>query len=69
MELLGVVDRLHVCPGHPESKFVAFAESRKGKLCNRVGSVAAYVDHHSPVCLNGEKFPSTVRTLKWWRRM
>lgn len=64
MELLNLVDRLKVCPGHPEKKFIKFAESRKGKLCNRAGDVFAYIDHHSPVYLNGQGYPSTVRTVK-----
>lgn len=64
MELVKLVDRLGVCPGHPESKFVAFVESRKGKHCNRAGDVVAFIDHHAPVCLNGESFPCTVRNMK-----
>ena len=64
MELLNLVDKLCVCPGHPESKFVAFIESKKGKLCSRAGEVVAHIDRHAPVCLNGESFPCTVRTMK-----
>ena len=54
VELLRLVDRLQVCPGQPENKFVEFAESKKGKLCSRAGNVVAYINRHSPVYLNSK---------------
>ena len=59
---LTIVHKLHVCAGQPDSKFFTFVESKKGKLCNKSGSVAAFGDHYAPVSLNGEMFQSTVRT-------
>lgn len=61
-ELINSVHRLRVCSGHPDSKFLSFVESRKGKLCNKSGGVVAFTDHYAPVRLNGETFQSTVRT-------
>ena len=61
-KLISLVDMLHVCSGHPESKFVTFVDSRKGKLFNKSGGIAAYVDHYAPVYLNEEIFHKTVRT-------
>ena len=62
LKLISLVDKLHVCSGHPESKFVTFVDSRKGKLFNKSGGVAAYVDHYAPVHLNEEMFQKTVHT-------
>ena len=56
-----LVDKLHVCSGHPESKFVNYVDSRKGKLHNKSGGIAAFVDEYAPILLHGETF-QTVRT-------
>ena len=58
-ELVNIVNNLHVCPGHPDSKFLEFAES---KLCSKSGSITAFVDSFAPVTLNGETFKKTVHT-------
>ena len=52
--LIILVDKLHVCSGHPESKFVNYVDGRKGKLHNKSGGVAAFVDQCTPICLIGE---------------
>ena len=62
LELISLVDKVHICAGHPESKFVTFVESRKGKLFGKSGDVSAFVDHYAPVKVNGEIFQKTVRT-------
>ena len=64
LKLISLVDRLHVCPGHPNSKFLAFVDSRKRKLLNRSGGITAFVDHYAPVHLNEETSEKTVRTLE-----
>ena len=61
-ELVNLVDKLNVCAGHPEAKFIDFVSKRKGKLLNRSGDVAASIDEYAPVCLNGEMFQKTIRT-------
>ena len=61
-ELVNLVDKLNVCAGHPEAKFIDFVSKRKGKLLNRSGDVAASIDEYAPVCLNGEMFRKIIRT-------
>ena len=47
IKLLQLVDKLNICSGHPETKFVTFVDYRKGKLYNKAGKVAAFVDHYA----------------------
>ena len=61
-QLITLVDKLHVCAGHSKSKFINYVDGRKGKLYNKPGGVAAYVDKYAPIHLNGETFQKTVRT-------
>ena len=61
-ELIVVVDKLHVCAGHPDSSFLVFADSRRGKFIGKDGSITAFVDDYAPITTNGEIFLRTVRT-------
>ena len=61
-DLLNIVDRLHVCVGHPDKHFVKFASARKGVLKSYDGSVAASLDDYAPVVLNGITYMQTIRT-------
>ena len=65
MKLLQLVDKLNICSGHPEPKFVTFVDHKKGKLHNRTGKVAAFIDSYAPVHLHGEIFEKTVRTSEY----
>ena len=60
--LLHVVDRLHICAGHPEKHFIEFALSRKGVFRSQDGSVTALIDDYPPVVLNGVTYMQTIRT-------
>ena len=60
--LLDMIDRLHVCSGHPDNHFVSMVSSKKGVLKSCSGSTAAILDSFAPVQLNGEHFSETVRT-------
>ena len=62
LRLITLVDKLHVCLGHPESKFVDYVEGRKGKLNNKSGGASAFIDQYAPIHLNGETFRITVCT-------
>ena len=64
-ELIQNVDQLNVCVGHPDSDFIVFADSRKGKFIGKDGSIAAFLDHYAPVSTNGELFSKTVRTSSY----
>ena len=62
MELLQLVDGLNICAGQPDSNFIVFADSRKGKFISKDGSVNAFIDQYAPVCTNGEVFSKTIHT-------
>ena len=59
--LLQLMDKCRVCPGNPEQRFLAMADSRKGKFKAGDGSVTAQVDDGFSVCLNGITFSRTIR--------
>ena len=61
--LLVAVNNLQVCAGHPESHFVTLYESKQDTNRSHDGSITAYKDAHA-VILNGDAYPSTVRTSK-----
>ena len=61
--LLVTVNNLQVCAGHPESHFVTLCESKQDTIRSHDGSITAYKDAHA-VILNGDAYPSTVRTSK-----
>ncbi|XP_064389914.1 uncharacterized protein LOC135337575 [Halichondria panicea] len=58
-EMLCCLDKLKVCPAHPEERFVRMAKDKKGF---RDGKVSAVLDDSADVNLNGEKHCCTVRT-------
>ena len=60
-KLLSQLDQINVCPGHPDKHFVIMAKSKKGKLLNSAGDVAAYIDDFE-VSFENQKLPETVRT-------
>ena len=59
--LLSVLDKSAVCPGHPDQQFLSLLDAKKGKLLSKNGHTVAYIDNCSPVTLNGEEYPKTVR--------
>ena len=56
--LIHLLDRAHLCPGHPDTNFLNMANSRKGKFTSIHGGVTAYVGGS----FNGSEYPQTVRT-------
>ncbi len=58
-EMLCCLDKLNVCPAHPEERFVQMAKAKKGF---RDGKVSAVVDDSADVNLNGDNYCCTVRT-------
>ena len=59
-----LLDRLSVCPGHPDEKFVKFLQSKKGVLVGRTEDSGTHLDDYAPVTLNGETYLQTVRSVK-----
>ncbi len=62
LRLIASVEKLNVCAGHPEKKFVEFVTNRKGKLLNRKGDIAATIDEFATVKVNGELHEQTIRS-------
>lgn len=63
-EVLAKISTMNVCAGHPEKRFLEVCRSRKDQIQNHSGDVVAYRDDYCPVLLNGELYPSTVRSTK-----
>ena len=61
--LLQVLDKLHICAGHPDPHLVEMVSLKKGKIVSKNGEVAAYVDEN-PVELNGTSYGKTVRSAR-----
>ncbi len=61
---LKVIDRLSVCAGQPDEKFVKFIKSKKGVLIGRKDETVAYLDECVSVTLNGQTYPQTIRSVK-----
>ena len=56
VEFLNLLDRLKVCPGHPDERFVEMVEAKKGRLMSKSGKHSnATVDSFSPVFVSGEE--------------
>ena len=55
-QLISLLDRVSVCPGNPDSHFLAMADARKGKF------PTAAIDESIPVIINGKTHSRTVRT-------
>jgi len=61
-ELLLEIEKLNVCPGHPDKQFVHVVNERNGRLLNSSGETAAYIDKEHAVDCSGESYSETVRT-------
>lgn len=62
--LIAVVDRCSICPGHPDENFLKMLEDKKGKLMSKNQGEISTIDNHSPVQMNGRTFSKTVRHSK-----
>lgn len=58
-DILQRLDKLMVCPGHPEERFVQMLKEKK---TFKDGRTSAVIDDCADVMLNGETYPCTVRT-------
>jgi len=62
-EILGKINKLNVCVGNPDKKFVSLMERRKGTIKSGTNE-SAFIDSFSPVIVEGERFEQTVRSTK-----
>ncbi len=61
--LLNILDKLHICAGHPDPHLIEMIKSKKGKINSKNGETAAYLDNN-PIKLNGTGYPQTIRSAK-----
>ena len=59
--LVDVLERSCLCPGHPDENFLEMANSRKGKFTSMDGKVTAFIDELGGT-FNGSEYPQTIRT-------
>ena len=60
--LVSLLDKCHVCSGHPDKHLVEMGLSKKGQFLSKSGKVSGRVDNYSKVYLNGCEFDTTVRS-------
>ena len=60
-QLIVVIDKLRVCPGQPDAKFIEMCEAKKGVFNNTQGEAVAYMDDYAPVVLKDATYQRTVR--------
>ena len=58
-DLLQYLDKLSVCPAHPDQQFIQMAKEKKSF---KDGQVSATIDDCADVTLNGETYYGTVRS-------
>lgn len=62
MKLISILESAHICRGYPKQEYVDMINTRGGVLKTVAGKVRAHLDLH-PVVVQGDVFPSTVRTI------
>ena len=62
---LKVIDKLEVCAGQPDLKFVEFIQSQKGcVLTDKKGQTVSHLDDYASVTFNGVLYHQTIRSSK-----
>jgi len=59
---LKLIDKLNVCVGQPDSRFVDMMQQKNNEIISPVGNKTAYIDKFAPVYCNEQKYAVTVRT-------
>lgn len=60
-EMLHMLEKLHVCPGNPDERFVSMGVAHKGIFPSSSGGVRARVEENFPVTCGGKVYSTTVR--------
>ena len=64
-DLMAVLEKCSLCPGHPDKHFVEMAQCKKGELRSSDSkTVVTTVDQYAPVYVSDQKYDSTVRCTK-----
>ena len=61
---LQLLDRLNVCVGQPDSRFVTMVQQKNDTTMSAAGNKTAYIDSFAPVYWNERSYTVTVRTVQ-----
>ena len=61
-KFLLLLDKLTICPGHPDHHLISMAKHKEGKFMSQSGDVTAYLDSNAAVELNGQTYCKTIRS-------
>ena len=61
-QFLVLLDKLTICPGHPDHHLIFMAKQKEGKFMSQGGDVTAYLDSNAAVELNGQTYGETIRS-------
>ena len=63
-QFLVLLDKLTICPGHPDHHLISMAKHKKGEFMSQGGDVKAYLDSNAAVELNGQTYSETIRSSR-----
>ena len=61
-QFLVLLDKLTICPGHPDHYLISMAKQKQGTFMSQGGDVTAYLDSNAAVELNGQTYGETIRS-------
>ena len=53
VQVISLMEQLHVCAGHPDEHFLKMAQDKKGRFVSTTGDVVAFVDKNAIIQLDG----------------
>ena len=63
-QFLVLLDKLTICPGHPDHHLISMAKHKKGEFMSQGGDVKTYLDSNAAVELNGQTYSETIRSSR-----
>jgi len=61
---LQLLDKLNVCVGQPDSRFVSMVQQKNDTIISPAGNKTVYIDSFGPVYFNEQRYTETVRTVQ-----
>lgn len=61
---INLLEKLHVCPGHPDAHLFEMADAKKGVFKTQSGEISASVEPKQAVVVNGKEYQRTIRSEK-----
>ena len=63
-ELLATIDKLPLCSGHSDTRYIEMLKTKKGRILSAYGETSAYLDNDNPLVVNGKLISQTIRSSK-----